>query len=593
MKKSYFQVHTSSGPSTAFTRHAYQLVSNSKNVTVLVHYMGNEKIADDFSHGNSKLNDPFVRTCPSVLRKLDEKCLENTAAKVYKSQITTVPPGAYLPVLQPRNSKQCENVRYKQSQKQRISHDALYNLHELANDMPGFIHAIETFPDLVCILGQQALLDQLDRVLLLKDSTSPQLLSYDTTFQLGDFYVSILCFRHALFKEAPVIPAAFMIHERKFEAHHKAFFSVCSKLVPSLSKTLFPIVTDEEKAIVKAISEILPNIPQLRCWNHTLRDVTRWLRNHGAPSQDVSVYLNDVRSLFHLPTETEYCSKLAKMKAKWSAPFSEYYEQNITPDIHVIARWAIEQYGVYNPFSGITSNQSESLNFVIKQLQDWHESPLDCMALSFFHLQNYYMMEIYRGQHGLGTYHKHSQYQSLTAPPIPDVVIYSPQDIVEQIKGTLHDAPPLGEADVPVKHGLNSSNTHLSKKERARRIIQENKISYDSKLHTFTVLGSEDKPHALKLFPKATCSCPSTAECYHIMAAKMYLGMEDIGKQEKLNLTQLRRNSRKRKAKKSGRKIPRVGDCDVYPAPDAAIVISEEGIRRIMDFSNKYYTSLL
>lgn len=76
-------------------------------------------------------------------------------------------------------------------------------------------------------------------------------------------------------------------------------------------------------------------------------------------------------------------------------------------------------------------------------------------------------------------------------------------------------------------------------------------------------------------------ACPSTVECYHILAAKMYLGMdEDAGKQKKINLTQLRRNSRKRKSKKSGRKIPRIGDCDVYPAPDAATsFINEQGKR--------------
>lgn len=53
------------------------------------------------------------------------------------------------------------------------------------------------------------------------------------------------------------------------------------------------------------------------------------------------------------------------------------------------------------------------------------------------------------------------------------------------------------------------------------------------------------------------------------LAAKMYLGMEQTAKPTRLNLTQLRRNVRKRKEKKSGRKVPRVGDCQVYPAPDA------------------------
>ncbi len=296
-------------------------------------------------------------------------------------------------------------------------------------------------------------------------------------------------------------------------------------------------------------------------------DVKRWLRGHGAPSVDISVYLNDIRALLHLPTESQYSSTLTTMKEKWSAPFFDYYSNNITPDIHAIARWAIEPYRIYNPFSGITNNQSESLNFVIKQLQEWKESPLDCMALSLYHLQNYYLMEIHRGQHELGSYHIHSQYSNLTVLPIPDFIVYSPENIVERVKGNL-DAL-MSKAKTSTEEVELPNTKNLSQKERARRIIEENKISYDSKLHTFTVLGSEDRPYALKLFPKATCTCPSTSECYHLLAAKMYLGMEDTVKQQKLNLTQLRRNARKRKEKKSGRKAPRIGDCEVQPAPDA------------------------
>ena len=201
VKKSYFQTVTSKGPSADFSRHSYELINKDDGV-VLVHYMGDEKVAEGFSHGNSKINERVhVRTCPSVLRRLDEKCITDTTAKVYKSEVTEVPLTSHISVLSPRNSKQVENIRFKQMQKKRISHDALYNLHELALDMPGFIHLIHTHPDLVCVLGKKALLDQLDRVLVL-DSISSQLLSYDATFQLGDFYVSILSFRHTLFKEA-------------------------------------------------------------------------------------------------------------------------------------------------------------------------------------------------------------------------------------------------------------------------------------------------------------------------------------------------------------------------------------------------------
>ena len=188
------------------------------------------------------------------------------------SAISNISPLTHMSVLQPRNDKQVENIRTKELQKHRISHDALYNLHEMAVDMPDFIHTIHTHPDLVCVCGQRALLEEMDRVLLL-NSPSAQLLSYDATFQLGDFYVSVLCFRHTLFKEAPVIPAAFLVHERKIEEHRKELFSVCTKIVRSLNHTTCPMVTDEEVAIVNVVAQVIPQVPQLWCWNHIFRAV--------------------------------------------------------------------------------------------------------------------------------------------------------------------------------------------------------------------------------------------------------------------------------------------------------------------------------
>ena len=78
------------------------------------------------------------------------------------------------------------------------------------------------------------------------------------------------------------------------------------------------------------------------------------------------------------------------------------------------------------------------------------------------------------------------------------------------------------------------------------------------------------RPHVVTLFPKETCSCPSTTECYHILAAKMSIGQnEQKERLRRLNLTQLRRNARSRKDQKSGRKRPRPGDMDLLPAPDS------------------------
>ena len=263
------------------------------------------------------------------------------------------------------------------------------SINYVALDLPDFIYTIRTHPDLVCVCGNKQLFDELDRVLVLK-SPCHQLLSYDTTFQLGDFYVSVLSFPHTIFQEDQVIPVAFLLHERKHASYHIEFFDVCCKLIPALKTTQKPIATDEEQAYVKAISKCMPDASHLRCWNHVVQAAGTMLfkllkDEHCAKGDDVAVYRSDLKELLHLPSKEEYTKQLSSMSGKWSAPFFDYFN-NIHPDIESLDRWAIEPYGIYCPFSGITNNQAEGINFALKQLQKWKEAPLDCMVLALHYL---------------------------------------------------------------------------------------------------------------------------------------------------------------------------------------------------------------
>ena len=105
------------------------------------------------------------------------------------------------------------NLRFNKLNYSRISRDSLYNLHEIAYDLTNLVWKIVTFPDLVCICGLDELTEDANKLLML--SSTFQLLSYDTTFQLGDFYVSPLIVRHSIFDQKPCVPLAFMIHGRK------------------------------------------------------------------------------------------------------------------------------------------------------------------------------------------------------------------------------------------------------------------------------------------------------------------------------------------------------------------------------------------
>ena len=172
------------------------------------------------------------------------------------------------------------------------------------------------------------MLNEMDNLLQLGNITQSQLFSYDTTFELGDIYVSALLMRHVLFNGAPVIPVAFLLHERKLESSHDEFMKFISIKFPALIQSdhsiKFPLVTDGEKAICSAIDKWLPGFIRLRCWNHTFSAARFWLKKHGATSQEIPVYMEDLRSLFHTTSLEEYKTGLEELMVSYYVHYYNY-----------------------------------------------------------------------------------------------------------------------------------------------------------------------------------------------------------------------------------------------------------------------------
>ena len=90
--------------------------------------------------------------------------------------------------------------------------------------------------------GRQEMLSELDKLLQITTSKNTQLLSYDTTFQFGDFYVSALLFRAIYCQQSPVIPAIFLLHERKLKSTREALCRILADKVPELHQTAVVLV---------------------------------------------------------------------------------------------------------------------------------------------------------------------------------------------------------------------------------------------------------------------------------------------------------------------------------------------------------------
>jgi len=74
--KRKFQTLKRSGPSSEFKRFTYHRFEPESSQYIVVHYIGDETVAEDFPHGNVKNSEearPFQRSAPSVLARRASK----------------------------------------------------------------------------------------------------------------------------------------------------------------------------------------------------------------------------------------------------------------------------------------------------------------------------------------------------------------------------------------------------------------------------------------------------------------------------------------------------------------------------------------
>jgi hypothetical protein len=106
------------------------------------------------------------------------------------------------------------------------------------------------YPDLLAVVALPEIFETFKDIIELK-SDEPVYLVYDITFNLGDCYVSPIVFKYVLFEESPLVPLAFLIHERKHAKWHQLLFKYLKDKIPRLDKKKSPFVVDQEPGLQK------------------------------------------------------------------------------------------------------------------------------------------------------------------------------------------------------------------------------------------------------------------------------------------------------------------------------------------------------
>lgn len=234
----YYHTYKGSG----FQKRVYLLITTEHH-TVLIHYYGSLTNVIRSSHGNRKENKdiPFIRTAPSQLEK-QKTLLKSQPNEICKKLSTEDENPALIPVMLPRNPKQVCNTISNERNRRLLSDDDITGLYLINQELDGYVVKMKLLPDFIVILISKEMSHKFTSF-----SREMCTLYYDTTFNLGDFYVSPLTYQTCVLQNNVIIPLAYLIHHTKKKETHKSFFKFLRYYCPSIIGK--PIVTDREKAI--------------------------------------------------------------------------------------------------------------------------------------------------------------------------------------------------------------------------------------------------------------------------------------------------------------------------------------------------------
>lgn len=559
----------------------FSLTSSAKRKgsIVLIRYLGDESHFKARPHGNSKSGKNFVTSMRGVKERLKEAVkskLKPTA--IYHKDIRDMKKNldedyANLePVSMVRDTKQVKNFRTMENIARRLDLDEVAAICLMASvELGEFVKQIQVFPSLQVLLADTSVLEFAK--LILKESwyndSLPQLLNYDTTFNLGDTYVSVLIMRNIFMEKDPLFPVVYLLHDFKTEEAHKYLWRFAwDKLEMAKYCEKIPVATDREKAIVNAIKDIAPNVHLIHCQNHIISDVRQWIQKHIKDTQTENGIRRQIEALLEQDNVYNWDHLYNKYYKTWPRPFAEYFEKHVVEDLRISSRYNFSKFAAFRNVVP-TSNLSESENARIKRFTENQELPIDTLSLVLHQLQLQKLSEFHRSFGPAGNYKPKKAYESKQKYiKLPFYVKFDEIEFakllkreVEALKSTL---PQINQESMKSKHVL------------AGLLASHQYVTLNSASRSFSVNSPFDENKVSQVrFNNNTrrweCTCPAKRSCYHIETVLISINFTSDGdKKPSYKLSSARQSTRKTIGK-AGRKKPRLGDDEftVFPADDS------------------------
>ncbi|CAF2759236.1 unnamed protein product [Rotaria sp. Silwood2] len=484
IKKCYFHAgQKNKKKNKDFEKQAFvSLVDPSK---VVIQYLGDENVAEEFPHGNSKKNTkPFFRTRPSLLNQLiSEAATNNQAVKIFKqytrknsheqdnnnnnnddddnegnnsteidetfddsqnnqkkkslkilnsSSIKNENEIGSEILFRPRNIEQIRNIKRRLARHLVASADEISDLYHFACQTPNYIVRFTLIPNVVAVAFSNQSMHEFNLLLDHSDLLSQQhvLITFDSSYTINTFHITCIFYRHIAMKEEPCILLGCALHNRRCDDVYEYILTHLKQQCPNIeSRCLYVIDNDGNTLRNNYLSIFLPNLRIIHTWNYIFSQLHAWLLQNGRTQTDYQFYLAEIKSLFLCADMKLFMHSYDRCKSNWAQEFRTYFEQIILPLVDTdLGSWILRKYHLFDAFSGIKGLVCESMQFVSAQLRDWRESRIDSGAMVFYWLQMYFIQQLrkaYTHLDGIYTL-KQAKYDKWAVNAMTSIVSHEP-----------------------------------------------------------------------------------------------------------------------------------------------------------------------
>ena len=419
IKKCYFHAgQKNKRKSKDFEKQAFvSLVDPSK---VVVQYLGDENVAEEFPHGNSKKNTkPFFRTRPSLLNKLiseaatntetaqifkqysagnpddddvdddddegnnsveREETLDESASHEKKKSICVKTESKIGPeiVSQPRNIEQIRNVKRRLARRLVASADEISELYRFARETPNYIVRFTLIPNIIAVAFSQEAMHEFNLLLDHPELLSQQhvLMTFDSSYTINTFHVTCVFYRHIAMKEEPCILLGCALHNRRSDDVYEYILTHLKQQCPNIeSRCLYIIDNDGNTLKNNYLGIFLPQLRVIQTWNYVFSQLRAWLLQNGRTHADYQFYLAEIKSLLLCADMRTFTRLYDRCKSNWTQEFRTYFEQIILPLVDTdLGSWVLKKYDLCDSYTGIKGLVCEPVQTVV--------SFIDCSFLN-------------------------------------------------------------------------------------------------------------------------------------------------------------------------------------------------------------------